>query len=367
MHSYNVPACAPTAAPTTVFDGMDTELHRVNQPFFGAHLRGRSSEPDLHGPARLEPGFHRLPTGRALHGLPRHQLPVTVDTREPAQRTGRSATRLRRLFASGQPADLPLPGSSAGHLRPADSTATRSRRRRRPTGPGQRTPGLLFEDFEDAGGLAGWTVTTGPGPAQLRRLGARPAPPPSGRRGRYRAASWSPTRNALRLAAADLDEPSIRRRWTSRRQHPDDHPGVRRPVRALQQRRRHRSRSGTARSGSCSGADTDADVNQQFSFDVTAYALGNPGFRVRFNYQNANYGPLLRGGQRGCDRRRLRPSERRRRHRPAGPAGRNGTTPLTGDRTSLPATRSTSVGRGELPRGGLQPALRRPARRRRTC
>ena len=33
--------------------------------------------------------------------------------------------------------------------------------------------------------------------------------------------------------------------------------------------------------------DPDGDVNQHLSFDVTAYALGNPDFQVRFDYQNA--------------------------------------------------------------------------------
>jgi hypothetical protein len=155
-----------------------------------------------------------------------------------------------------------------------------------PTGPGGATQVLFEDSFEDPVDWAKWQVTTGPGPHTcgdwVRTASASQRPP--GGSGYYALAdsdacgSGSTTSTTLTSPAIDSDSPelvSVRLEYDLYYRHYDGddatvevHNGIGWQV------------IWTAPA---------SDVQTHHELDVTQYALGNPAFRVRFNYQNAAY------------------------------------------------------------------------------
>ena len=81
-------------------------------------------------------------------------------------------------------------------------------------------------------------------------------------------------------------------------------------------------------------ADGNVDLNAHQSFDVTAYAAGNPAFQIRFNYQNANSDMWYSVDNVEVIVDIYNPCSTAAGPVPA-PDGSGGTSPLHGDRSSL--------------------------------
>jgi len=155
-----------------------------------------------------------------------------------------------------------------------------------PAGPGGTIQTLFDNSFEDLANWTDWSVTTGPGPhtcGDWTRTNTTSQRPPGGA-GFYALAdsdacgSGSSTSSTLTSPAIDCDSPGL--------------VSV-----SLEYDLYYRYYNGdNATVEVYDGTDWQvvwtapaSDVQTHHTWDVTAYASGNPAFRVRFNYQNAAY------------------------------------------------------------------------------
>jgi hypothetical protein len=156
-----------------------------------------------------------------------------------------------------------------------------------PTGPGSGGSRNLFDDdFEDAGSWTDWTVSTGPGAhtcGDWQRVSSSSQRPPNST-GYYAltdsdaCGSGSSTSTDLispwiDCSASDIVSVTLEYDLYYRDYNGDDttvevHDGTDWQV---------------------VWSDPGSSVQAHHAWDVTAYAIGNPDFRVRFNYQNAAY------------------------------------------------------------------------------
>jgi len=157
-----------------------------------------------------------------------------------------------------------------------------------PVGPNDGISNYYVEGFTDAMVLDDWTITTGPGPHTCGAwaIGSDPLKAPVQSSGNYLIAdndcapllprtSTTATSPAIDLVLAGLQSVTLR-------------VNVRFDY----------SSANTVETGAIEVWDgtqwialwnsTTVDVNQQMSFDVTAHAANNPGFMVRFDYQDAS-------------------------------------------------------------------------------
>ena len=149
---------------------------------------------------------------------------------------------------------------------------------------GQQT--IFFEDWENAQTFSDWTVTTGPG---FHRCGewaleTNPDRRPTGGSGQYVIANSFDCTQVLPSTSASLDSPVI-----------DTSSPVLATV-ILEFDIFYNYQNGDDSTVEVwDGSqwvviwnDPNSDLDGHLNFDVSAYALGNPAFRVRFNYQNAS-------------------------------------------------------------------------------
>ncbi len=150
-----------------------------------------------------------------------------------------------------------------------------------PVGPLTEATTLLSESFETEESAATWTVSTGPGShacGEWTRVNSTTYLP-SGGSGYYMLA----LSEGCTATSTSLDSPAIDVSMV----------GVRSVTLEFDIYYRYKNGDdatvkvwdGTA--WQTIWSDPNRDVNAHLSFDVTAYAAGNPAFRVRFDYQNA--------------------------------------------------------------------------------
>jgi hypothetical protein len=148
-------------------------------------------------------------------------------------------------------------------------------------------PTVFLEDFEDPSTYDDWTVTIGPGTHFCGEweLSTNPGRRPSDGSGQYVLANSYDCAEFLAVTSASLDSPPIDL----------TDPAMSAVFLGVDVYYNHFN-GDDATIEVWDGSqwvviwnDPDADVNATLEFDVTTWALGNPGFRVRFNYQNANF------------------------------------------------------------------------------
>ena len=144
---------------------------------------------------------------------------------------------------------------------------------------------LLDEGFESAAAFSAWSVATGPGPhncGEFQRTDSS-RELPSGGSGFYAGATSDC--GLLPLTSTTLDSPVV------------DLSGPEFQTATLSFELSYAHRNGDDATvevfdGSqwvVIWADDNSDVDTRLSFDVTAEAVGNAQFQVRFSYQNANF------------------------------------------------------------------------------
>jgi hypothetical protein len=154
-----------------------------------------------------------------------------------------------------------------------------------PDGPLNGISSFFFDDFEDPASFAQWTVTTGPGPHTCGEwaLGS--------------SSSRRPTGSSGSFMVADAEcAPLVPRTSTTAESPPVDFTIANVISVTLEADVRYDTWDGDDATievwdGSewiVLWTDPDDAFNQHVSYDVSAYALGNSDFRVKFDYQNAN-------------------------------------------------------------------------------
>jgi hypothetical protein len=137
---------------------------------------------------------------------------------------------------------------------------------------------FYLEDFEDAATFSGWTVTTGPGFHTCGEwaLGIDPTRGPDLGAGQYAIANSFDC--AQLLPALDTSSPTLAR-----------------VILDFDIFYNYFNGGDTATVEVWDGSqwvvlwtDSNGDFDDALSFDVSAYALGNPNFQIRFNYQGGN-------------------------------------------------------------------------------
>jgi hypothetical protein len=146
---------------------------------------------------------------------------------------------------------------------------------------------FFYEDFENPATFSNWTVTTGPGFHTCGEwmLGTDPARGPDLGFGQYAIANSYDCATLLPATSASLDSPVI----------DTSSPTLARVILDFDMLFDHFNGGDTATVEVWDGSqwvvlwtDANADFDAAQSFDVSAHALGNPNFQVRFNYQNGN-------------------------------------------------------------------------------
>ena len=149
---------------------------------------------------------------------------------------------------------------------------------------GQET--LYLEDWEDPSTFPDWTVTTGPGfhrcgEWELASSGNRA---PDNGSGQYAIANSFDCATLLPATSASLDSPTI----------DTSSPTLAAVVLDFDIYYNHQNGDDASVSvwdgvqWVVLWSDSNSDFDDSLSFDVSAYALGNANFRVRFDYQEAN-------------------------------------------------------------------------------
>ena len=152
-------------------------------------------------------------------------------------------------------------------------------------GPGSGLQTVYFEDFEDLEAFNAWTITKGPGPhtcGPFLRIDDATHQPSGG--ADYFLLADNECITTPPLTSCKADSPEIDMTI----------PGVHAVI--LEADLRFDANFGEdltveAWDGSqwvVVWSDTNVDIDTTISVDVSAQALGNAGFRVRFNYQNAD-------------------------------------------------------------------------------
>jgi len=147
------------------------------------------------------------------------------------------------------------------------------------------TQSQFFDDFEDPGTFSAWTVTTGPGAHSCGEwdLSTDSSRRPGGGSGRFVIANSFDCSPLISTTSASLDSPPVDL----------SNPAFSAVILDFDIYYNHyNGDDATVEVWDGSQwvviwSDSNSDVNTKLSYDVTAYALGNAAFQVRFNYQNA--------------------------------------------------------------------------------
>ena len=285
VHTYNVRVSAQTC-PDEVFDGLDTELTRVNRPFFSGltsaiNTQGSECTVDLQWSAATT-----VCDGPVTYNVYRDTVIPVATTHENLIIGGLSGTGYvdtfdlvdsQTYFYTVKAVDFST-GHSDDNVIALPVT---------PDGPFNGIQNTYFEDFTDASVIDDWTITTGPGPHTCGAwaVSLLPGARPSGGSGNY-------------LIADNRCAPLLPRTSTTATSPPIDMViGGLQSVTLKANIYFNYSSANTHETGKIevwNGSQwisiwnsSSSDVNQQVSFDVTAHAANNPAFMVRFDYQNA--------------------------------------------------------------------------------
>ena len=146
---------------------------------------------------------------------------------------------------------------------------------------------FYLEDFEDAATFSDWTVTSGPGFHTCGEwaLGSDPTRGPDLGAGQYAIANSFDCAQLLPATSASLDSPAL----------DTSSPTLARVILDFDIFYNYFNGGDTATVEVWDGSqwvvlwtDSNGDFDDALSFDVSAYALGNPNFQIRFNYQGGN-------------------------------------------------------------------------------
>jgi hypothetical protein len=145
----------------------------------------------------------------------------------------------------------------------------------------------FFEDFEDAAAFASWTVTEGPGVHRCGEwdLSTNASRRPAAGSGQYVIANSFDCSEFAALTSASVDSPPIDL----------SSPALAAVVLDVDLLYDHNGgETGTIEVWDGSQwvviwQDPNSDVNTSLSFDVSAWALGNAAFQIRFSYQGGNF------------------------------------------------------------------------------
>ena len=272
------------SCPDDVFDGVGTQLTRVNQPFFGGIASAVNPQ---NATCTVELNWNAATT--VCDGPLRYV--VYRDTTSPVSTSpanlvagGLTGTSYTDTFALANEQTysylVRAQDVSTGQFDTNGIEASAA-----PDGPGNGLNSVALQDFEDPVSFAQWTVTTGPGPHSCGEwaLANNGGQRPTGSSGDFMVADalcapLAPrTSTTIESTPVDLDLPNI--------------IGAR-----LEADVRYGYFNGDDASievwdGSqwvVLWTDPNANFNQHLSFDVSTHAVGNSDFRVRFDYQNAN-------------------------------------------------------------------------------
>lgn len=154
------------------------------------------------------------------------------------------------------------------------------------TGTNTGLQSVFFDDFEDPGTFGDWTILTGPGPHRCgdwERASAT-TQRPSGGSGNYALSLSRECINLLPQTSTSLDSPAVNL----------DMAGIQSVTLEVDLYYNHFDGDDATlevwdgSSWQVIWADANADVNSHLVIDVSAEAIGNAAFQMRFNYQNAN-------------------------------------------------------------------------------
>jgi len=284
VHAYNLKTRA-ISCPDTVFDGLDTEFNVVNQPFFngvGTVTNPQNDTCTLNvdwdpatsvcaGPIRY---FVYRDTDSNVETTPQNLIAggILSDSFSDTAGLDDSVQYFYAVQAADDETDVP------------DGNAVS--RSGTPDGPFNGIQPFFFEDFSSANSLNGWTITTGPGNHNCGEwfLSSGSSERPSNGSGQYVTAN-SRCQPLLPLTSASLDTPAIDVSIVS------GLIGVTLEYDIYYNHQDGDDATVEVWDGAqwvVLWADSNSDFNSHAVHDVTAYAVGNPNFKVRFNYQNAN-------------------------------------------------------------------------------
>lgn len=285
VHTYNVRVSALTCS-DEVFDGLDTVIDRVNQPFFS----GLTSVINTQGSdCTVDIQWNTATTvcdGPVTYNLYRDTTNPVAITHENLIVGGLMGTSYVDTFdlVDSQTYFYTAKAVDFSTSQMDDNTVVLAVT---PDGPNNGIQNHYLEGFTDAMVINDWTITTGPGPHTC---------------GEWAIASGVASRPVLSsgnyLIADNRCAPLLPRTSTTATS-----PAINLVIAGLQSVtlqvniRFDYSAVNTVETGTIEVWDGSqwivlwnsptADVNQQMSFDVTAYAANKPNFMVRFDYQNA--------------------------------------------------------------------------------
>ncbi len=281
-HGYNVKVQSDRCS-GFVFDGQDSQVELVNTPFFGGITGVVSLQtPDCAMEVQWNPGT------TVCDGPVRYF--VYRDTTSPVAPTADNLIAAGVLGTSyTDTADLPN-GQTRHYLVRAQEASTgmfdanTAEASAFADGPGSGPQAVLDEDFEDPASFADWTVTTGPNPHTCGEwaLSTNSANRPSGGSGSYAVAN-NECHPILGRTSSTLISPTV-----------DVDTNFLIDVTLEFDMWFNHDGNETAKVEIFDGSDwitlwedSNADLNGHQSYEVTAYAVGNPDFSVRFDYQFA--------------------------------------------------------------------------------
>lgn len=285
LHTYNARVSA-VSCPDEVFDGLNTTIDRVNRPLFsglGSATNPQASNCTVNLQWNAATTVCGGPLTYTVFRDTTAPVATTYDNLIAGGLTGTAYTDTHDL-ADSQTYHYTVRAFDHSTQQYDDNTVFRSAT---PDGPFNGLQEAYFEDFSNPAVPAGWTVTTGPGPhtcgawAVAGAAGSRP----SGGSGNY-------------FIADNRCSPLLPRTSTTATSPAIDLviPGVQAVELQVNLRFDYTS-ANTVETGAVEvwdgsqwvvlWASNMSDVNQLMSWDVSAYALNNPAFRVRFDYQNA--------------------------------------------------------------------------------
>jgi len=286
IHKYNARVSAQ-ACPDEVFDGLDTAIERVNQPFFA----GLTSATNLQGSdCTVETQWNPATTvcaGPVTYNVYRDTVNPPAITHENLIAGGLTGSSYLDTFelVDSTPYFYTVKAIDQSTSQMDDNVVVLVAA---PDGPNDGIQNHYLEAFTDATVINDWTVTTGPGPHTCGEwaIGSAPTSRPVLSSGDY-------------LIADNRCGIVLPRTSTTATSPPIDLViGGLQSVMLRANVRFDYSSINTVETGKIDVWDgsqwinlwtsTTSDVNQQMTFDVTAHAANNPGFMVRFDYQNAS-------------------------------------------------------------------------------
>jgi len=281
-HSYNVKVQSSRCT-SFVFDGLDSEVTLVNAPFFDGvrevvnpqtldcslDVQWNAGSTVCDGPVRY---FVYRDQVSPVAPTPGNLIAAGLLDTHYTDTADQSNMTMRHYLVRAQDAS-----TGQFDLNSAEASAF-------PDGPGSGPQAVLDEDFENEAAFAAWSVTIGPGPHTCGEWArsSSSSQRPSGGSGFYAIAnnqchpilgrtSSTMTSPVVDVTLSNIVSVSLEfDMWFN-------HNG---------------GETGTIEIYDGSDwitiwEDSNSDVNGHRSFDVTAWAAGNPNFQVRFDYQFA--------------------------------------------------------------------------------